>query len=264
MQGPVTTSSSGYYHSGYPDGAALATPTLAANSPFGFDSGYYQGQSSVSLVQPSPSSSFAPETDGLFSAAPASGALIAPTPVAAVSNTGTTHFGFQSSYYEAQQQSSPAVEAHHHLDDPFSTDHAGIASSVQLNVVPGAAASSSKPSNLNSTTTQQQQHQQQGGINRFISGRSADEAYQNLMSTGFSITSGKSQQQEKNPFDFAEYNQNTQTTLGQMQAVKKVGSNCRLFTLVMGCFFVFLLVLFFTPVLSLADFSLRMKLRRKL
>jgi hypothetical protein len=266
LQGPVTNSSSGYYHSGHPDGAALTTPTLAANSPFGFDSGYYQGQSSASLVQPSPSSSFAPETDGFFSAAPSSGTLIAPTPVAAVSNTGTTHFGFQSSYYEAQQQSNLVVDSQNHpalpSDDPFSTDPAGMASPFQLNVVPGAAASSSKPSNLNSTTTQQQQYQQQGGSSRFISGRSADEAYQNLMSTGFSITSGKSQKQEKNPFDFAEYSQNTQTTLGQMQAVKKVGSNSGLFTLVMWCLFIFL-VLFFTPILSLTDFFLRMKLRKK-
>lgn len=222
LQGPVTTSSSGYYHSGNPVGATLTTPSLAANALFGFDSGYYQGQSSASLVQPSPSSSFVPENDGFFSAAPSSGALIAPASAAAASTTGMPHLGFQSGYCEAQQQCSPAGDEEHQYtgltsDNPFSTDPSGFGSSFQSNVIPGTAASSSKPSSTSLISSQLQ-----GGSNRFISGRSAEEAYQNLMSTGFSITSGKSQQQEKNPFDFAEYSQNTQTTLGQMQAGKKV------------------------------------------
>ncbi len=246
------TNTAGYYHPVQPEAVAaatLSTPTFTGHSPFGFDSGYYQGQSNASLVQPvqapstaASSSPFVSEADGYFSAPPTTSSTVAPTPVAAASSTGTTAFGFHSGYYEGQQQpnaASGAVQvAPPPSDNPFFMEPTGISSSFQTtvgNVTSGNALTSSGTStefNLTSTT-QQQQQQQQGGGNKFISGRSAEEAYQNLLNTGFSISSTKSQQQEKNPFDFAsEYSQNdasrwgnTQTTLGQMQAVKKVKPN---------------------------------------
>jgi hypothetical protein len=84
--------------------------------------------------------------------------------------------------------------------------------------VPSVAATRAYPSQQNPT-------QQKTGP-KLVSGRSAEEAYQNLLKSDFSLT-GKTQ--AKNPFDFPDnsisdtsgWGATTRTTLGQMQAVKK-------------------------------------------
>jgi len=223
-------------------------------NPFAFDGGYYQGQSSASLQAPAgyypeqteapfatPTAAFAQQPfafDSGYMQAPTAASPFdsdagyyqtytnasVPTPSAASATP------FDSGYYQ-EQSSAPLGVPNQSIaaaasDNPFSFD-SGIQVAASVPEQHSTTGQPSVPVTVSDVVpVQQNSAHQVGEIKKNIIGRSAEEAYKNLLQGDFSIT-GKSQ--AKNPFDFTDDSKSdasgwggTQTTLSQMQAVKKV------------------------------------------
>mmetsp|Transcript_6955 Transcript_6955/g.10137 ORF Transcript_6955/g.10137 Transcript_6955/m.10137 type:complete len:623 (+) Transcript_6955:119-1987(+) len=199
--------------------ASFSTPTAAfAQQPFAFDSGYNQGQSNASLQAPTAASPFGSDAGYYQTYTNAS----VPTPSAASATP------FDSGYYQGQSNAPlgvPNQSIAAASDNPFSFD-SGIQAPTSVPEQHSTTVQPSVPVSVSDVVpVQQNSAHQVGGIKKNITGRSAEEAYKNLLQGDFSIT-GKSQ--AKNPFDFTEDSKidasgwgGTQTTLSQMQAVKK-------------------------------------------
>ena len=184
---------SGYYQG--QSAASVQTPANAPVAPFGFDSGYYQGQSNASLQAPAHGAP--PRFDSGYYQGQSMASLQSPAPASVAT------FEFDSSLQ------GPVLAA-----APIDFTSASYAEQ------PGASFQSPSPlgptpvnvSNVffssPNTPTQQQDS------NKFVSGRSADEAYQKL-ANGFSLTV---KTQAKNPFDTA--SSAPQTTLAGLKAHK--------------------------------------------